>query len=157
VGYFVVQMHRAAIVDAVWLLVAVVVTEANAKLFNILLTDVNGCKKDKLTFSDNSGFGNTNCGAFSYRCPEIYSDGNFSFHFTTDGNGSGTGFILTYKLSKSQVGTINDTLGSINCCGKYFSSCDSRAPIDTNVSTLKESSCLNKIIIYLKASCFVIG
>ncbi|CAB4034775.1 Hypothetical predicted protein, partial [Paramuricea clavata] len=67
---------------------------------NIWFTDeAIQCSKDKLTVADNSGHGYTICGhAPSAGSPDTYNDSDVSFHFTTDGSGSGNGFILTYKL-----------------------------------------------------------
>ncbi|CAB4018747.1 Hypothetical predicted protein, partial [Paramuricea clavata] len=56
------------------------------------------CSKDKLTVADNSA-SNQTCGASPAGSPTTYRDGNVSFHFSTDGSGSGSGFILSYKLS----------------------------------------------------------
>ncbi|CAB4033372.1 Hypothetical predicted protein [Paramuricea clavata] len=84
--------------DAACILVAVVVTQTNGKLFNILLSGTSQCWKDKLTVADNSAT-NYTCGASSAGNTTTYRrDGNVSFLFSTDGSGSGRGFILTYKL-----------------------------------------------------------
>jgi hypothetical protein len=94
----VVSVVLVVYVDSACMLVAVVVTQTNGNLFNILLTDASQCSKDKLTVADNSASNHT-CGASSAGSPTTYRDGNVSFLFSTDGSGSGSGFILCYKLS----------------------------------------------------------
>ena len=90
------------------MLVAVVVTQTNDNFLNILFTDgTNQCLKDKLEVADNSVFGSV-CGALSSSSPDTYNDGDVSFHFTTDGSGSGSGFIMTYKLVDKPVSSKYD-------------------------------------------------
>ena len=38
------------------------------------------------------------CGTLSASSPRVYSHGDVSFHFKTDGSGDARGFMLTYKL-----------------------------------------------------------
>ena len=84
-------------------MVAVVATQTNGEYFNVFLTDTNGCTKDKLTVADNSATGST-CGQSFVSGPaKSLKDGDVSFHFTTDGSGSGSGFMLTYKLIDKPV------------------------------------------------------
>jgi hypothetical protein len=67
----------------------------------MFIDEATQCSKDNLTVADNSGHGYTICGhesSGSAGSPDTYNDSDVSFHFTTDGSGSGNGFMLTYKL-----------------------------------------------------------
>ena len=73
------------------------------KFFDILLPDAVQCANDKLSVGDNTASSNT-CGTSRDPGPtKEYSDGDVSVHFTTDGSGSGRGFMLTYKLVDKPV------------------------------------------------------
>ncbi|CAB4029237.1 Fibroblast growth factor receptor 1, partial [Paramuricea clavata] len=93
---FVAVNAAAAVVDVVVLDVAIVLAVVVALLNILSFYGTNQCTKDKLEVADNSGF-DFKCGA-SPGSPDTYNDGDVSFNFTTDGSGSGSGFILTYKL-----------------------------------------------------------
>ena len=67
-----------------------------------LCLDVAGCTKDKLSIADTVQSANT-CGTSSASSTRKYPNGDVSFHFTTDGSGSGRGFMLTYKLIDKPV------------------------------------------------------
>lgn len=66
------------------------------------LTDSSQCAKDKLVVGDSSKSKYT-CGTSSAASPSTYDDGDVWFQFTTDTSGSGSGFILTYKLVDKPV------------------------------------------------------
>lgn len=67
-----------------------------------MLTVAAQCAKDKLTIADNTASRYT-CGSSSLASTATYRDGDVSFHFTTDGSGTGSGFIATYKLIDKAV------------------------------------------------------
>ncbi|CAB4022864.1 Hypothetical predicted protein [Paramuricea clavata] len=72
---------------------------------------VNGdtqCLNDKLVVADSTGFGYAKCGTFFVYCPETYNTGNVSFHFTTDVNGYGSRFILTYEIKDKSASSKYD-------------------------------------------------
>lgn len=60
------------------------------------------CVQDKLAVADSSASRYT-CGSSKDKASANYSNGDVSVHFTTDGSGSGSGFILTYKLIDKPV------------------------------------------------------
>ncbi|CAB3987648.1 tolloid 2 [Paramuricea clavata] len=92
------------------------------------------CSKDKLTVADNSA-SNYTCGVSSAGNTTTYRDGNVSFLFSTDGSGSGSGFILTYKLlNKSPVSNQSTSAGQPT------------QPSSTTESTTKHSSTTDEII-----------
>jgi hypothetical protein len=103
-----VHVVLAVYVDPAGILVAVYITQTNCNFLNILFTDgANQCSKDKLEVADNSVI-DFLCGESSSGSPDTYNDGDVSFHFTTDGSGSGSGFILTYKLVDKPVSSKYD-------------------------------------------------
>ena len=65
---------------------------------NIFFTErYYSCGKDSLTVADSTA-SHVTCGTLSASSPRVYSHGNVSFHFKTDGSGDARGFMLTYKL-----------------------------------------------------------